>query len=203
MGPKPSLYLWKHNHRCHHVNTTSRNPLWSNCHNQNPKTSFSYSCGRLQPQFLHNNHFFSWSDFDSLLPRCLPVANVTTTATSQKTAITTSFRLLGYWNLCVNQNLPKSTIFTTSFLSASEFWPSASSVCAPAGSVPKTTPRLSPQAFSLKESLLSYIKPPGFWNKIILWKTSFVQCFSSLIYPYTVQKIYSHIIILSLNPTAT
>ena len=54
-------------------------------------------------------------------------------------------------------------------------------------------------------SLLSYIKPPCFWNKIILWKTSFIHCFSSLIYPNpnTVQKIYGHIIILSLNPTAT
>ena len=155
MGPKPSQE-WKHNHCCHHVNTTSINPLWSNCHNQNPETSFSSACGRLKPQFLpvaasvKTTTFF----FDLiLLHRCLPVANVTTTATSQKTAITTSFRLLGYWNLCVNQNLPKSTIFTTSFLSASEFWPSASSVCAPAGSVPKTTPRLSLLAFSLKESL--------------------------------------------------
>ena len=161
-------------------------------------TSISARCSKCQ-----NNHFF----LDLiLLHRCLPVANVTTTATSQKTAITTSFRLLGYWNLCVNQNLPKSTIFTTSFLSAPGLWPSASSVCAPAGSVPKTTPRLSPQAFFLPQrESFSCIKPPGFWNKIILWKTSFIHCFSSLIYPYpnTVQKIYGHIIILSLNPTAT
>ena len=185
MGPKPSQE-WKHNHWCHHVNTTSRNPLWSNCHNQNPKTSFSYSCGRLQPQFLHNNHFFSWSDFDSLLPRCLPVANVTTTATSQKPAITTRFRL--HANLCQSESAQIHNLYHQFFVCTRIVAVCKLSVCASRQRTENYSKTFSSGFLHQTESLslLSYIKPPCFWNKIILWKTSFIQGFSSLIYPYTV-----------------
>ena len=143
-------------------------------------TSISARCSKCQ-----NNHFFSWSDFAaSVFASCQCHHN----CNLPKNRHNNQFPVVGILKpLCQSESAQIHNLYHQFFVCIRILAVCKLSVCASR----QRTENYS-KTFSLKESLslsFSCIKPPGFWNKIILWKTSFVQCFSSLIYPYTVQTL--------------